>query len=472
MSNIEKGFPKGFLWGAATSAYQVEGGYNEGNKGLSLVDIESFEKSGVMADTKVSSDFYHNYVQDIELMSELGLKSYRFSIAWTRIFPNGDDKEVNQAGIDYYKDIIIRLKEKNIEPIITIFHFDLPIGLVNKYNGWASRKIIDDFTRYAKTLFEHFGENVKYWLIINEQNLMSRKDSHMGIKRLEGQEKEKMRHQMNYHMFLASASVVKLCHEICADAKIGPAFSYFPTYAASNKPEDVLAAREAENYFDHYLIDTYVFGSYPKYYVNYLEEHGWMPKTEKEDDEILKGSQPDFLGFNYYLTFCAEYCKENVKDTEYNAINKLVVPGHFRNVDNENLVATEYGWPIDPIGFRKALHTLYDCYRLPLMITENGFGGIDVLEEDGVHDQYRIDYLKKHIKEMKKAIIDGVPVISYNVWTLMDVLSTREGFNKRYGLIYINRGETDIKDLRRIKKDSFYWYKNVIKSNGSWDTLK
>lgn len=434
--------------------------------------LESFEKSSYMADTKIAADFYHNYVEDIELMAQLGLKSYRFSMAWTRIFPKGDDTEVNQEGVDFYKDVIKRLKEKNIEPIVTIFHFDMPLALHKKYGGWQSRQIVEDFTRFVKTLFENFREDVKYWLVINEQNLMLRKDSHLGITHLKGQEKEKIRHQMNYHMFLAGAKAVKLCREICPGSKIGPAFSYFPTYAASNKPEDVFAAMEAENFSDHYLVDTHVFGEYPSYYINYLKKHDWLPETEVGDEEILKAGKPDFLAFNYYLTLCAEYCKEETENPEFNAINRLVIPGHFRNVNNSNLIATEYGWPIDPTGFRKALRTLYDRYRLPLMITENGFGGTDVLENGAVHDQYRIDYLKKHISQMKKAVEDGVPIIAYNTWSLMDLLSTREGFNKRYGLIYINRGETDIKDLRRVKKDSFYWYKNVIKENGSAETLK
>lgn len=467
---MKKGFSKEFLWGASTSAFQVEGAYNEDGKGLSIADTASFKKSDVQADTKVASDFYHNYKEDIKMMADLGLKSYRFSIAWTRILPNGNDEKVNEAGIEFYNNVINELLKYNIEPICTIYHFDLPQNLMDEYGGWKSRQCIDDYARYVEILFDNFGDRVKYWLTINEQNLMVRKDKLMCIDEDDFNKKEKMRHQMDHHMFLANAKAIKICHEKLKDAKIGPSFAYLPSYPATSKPEDVYAALEADNLFNFYLTDTQVFGEYPAYYVNYLEERGWMPDFEEEDSEILKNGKPDFIAFNYYLTFAAEYCPEDInpEEAKYNTILDLVVPGRFRYVKNQYLEATEYGWQIDPVGFRKSLMDLYARYRLPLMITENGLGTADEIGEDGkVHDDYRIDYLQNHLSEMKKAVIDGVPVIAYHTWTFMDVLSSGNGFKKRYGLIYVNRDEHDLKDLRRIKKESYHYYKNIIETNGS-----
>lgn len=461
-------FPKEFLWGASTSAYQVEGGYQENGKGLSIVDIDSFAHAGKYADTKVAADHFHHWKEDVEMMKELGLKSYRFSIAWTRILPNGDDKEVNIEGIRFYQNLIHELKSANIEPIVTMYHFDLPQALQEKYGGWASRKILDDFMRYAEILFTQFGNDIKYWLIINEQNLMLRKDEHLGIKEMEISpiEKEKMRHQMNYHMFLASALVTKLCHSICPGSLIGPAMAYFPTYPETNKPEDVIAAYQAENLYDHYLLDTYVYGEYPVYYKNYLKKIDCYPMMEIEDRDILKYGKPDFIAFNYYLSMCAAHYSNEETKLETVAINQLKIPGYFKNVNNANLDATEYGWPIDAVGFRKALYTLYERYHLPLMITENGFGGMDVCMEDKIDDGYRIDFLRNHIEQMKHAIWDGIPILAYNMWSYMDVLSTKSGFTKRYGLVYVERDEKDAKKCRRVKKDSYYWYQKVIRSNG------
>lgn len=461
-------FPKEFLWGASTSAYQVEGGYNEKGKGLSIVDIDSFAHAGKYADTKVAADHFHHWKEDVEMMKELGLKSYRFSIAWTRILPNGDDEEVNMEGIRFYQNLIYELKSAGIEPIVTMYHFDLPQTLQEKYGGWASRKILEDFLRYAKILFTYYGNDIKYWLIINEQNLMLRKDEHLGIKEMKISpiEKERMRHQMNYHMFLASSLVTKLCHDICPDSMIGPAIAYFPTYPETNKPEDVIAAYQAENLYDHYLLDTYVYGEYPVYYINYLKKIDCYPMMEIEDKDILKYGKPDFIAFNYYLTMCAAHYSNDETELETIAINKLKIPGYFKNVNNTHLSATEYGWPIDAVGFRKALYTLYDRYHLPLMITENGFGGMDVSIGDKIDDTYRIEFLKNHIQQMKLAIWDGVPILAYNMWSYMDVLSTKSGFTKRYGLVYVERDEQDEKECRRVKKDSYYWYQKVIRSNG------
>ena len=461
------GFPSDFLWGASSSAFQVEGGYDEGGKGLSVADTASFAHADKYADTKVAADFYHRYKEDIALMAELGLKSYRFSISWSRLFPNGDDAQPKAAGLAFYCDVLDELKKYGIEPIVTLYHFDLPQSLQDRFGGWADRRTIDAFVRYAEACFKAFGGDIRYWLTINEQNLMVRKGGLIQITETDPVKREKIRHQMNHHMFLANARAIKLCHEMCPEAKIGPTFAYLPSYPATCKPEDMMAALEADNYYNYYLTDVYVFGKYPEYYLRFLEEQGAVPEIAPEDEAILTGATPDFIGFNYYLTYAAEYCPKDVKG-DYVHLLKLVVPGHFRFVDNPYLKASEYGWQIDPVGFRRALMELYQRYHLPLMVTENGLGTHDVLSEDGkVHDQYRIDYLDSHLREMKKAVCDGVPLISYNTWTFMDVVSSSDGFQKRYGLVYVNREELDQKDMRRIKKDSYDYYRHVIETNGT-----
>lgn len=468
MAQQKAEFPSDFLWGASTSAFQVEGGYNEGGKGLSTADTASFKHADIYADTKVASDFYHRYREDIALMAELGLKAYRFSINWTRIYPNGDEDEPNREGILFYQNVLTELEQYGIEPIVTLYHFDMPQHLIDLYGGWASRECVKDYIKYARTCFEEFGGRVRYWLTINEQNLMVRKDKLMCIKETDPEKKEKIRHQMNHHMFLAGASVIKLCHEMCPGAQIGPTFAYLPSYPATCRPEDMIAAMDADNLFNYYLTDIHVFGKYPQYYLNYLDEHGWLPEFQEGDDEILSGAKPDFIGFNYYLTFAAEVYPAESQEADYLSILDLKVPGHFHYVKNPYLEATEYGWQIDPVGLRRGLMELHQRYHLPVMITENGMGTHDCLEEDGsIHDGYRIEYLKSHIKEMKKAVYDGVQLIAYNTWTFMDVVSSSDGFRKRYGLVYIDRDELDERDLRRIKKDSFYYYQTVIKTNGA-----
>ncbi|ETT35890.1 glycoside hydrolase family protein [Paenibacillus sp. FSL R7-269] len=464
----KRSFPDDFLWGAATSAFQVEGGYAEGGKGLSVADVASFKHADQYADTTIASGFYHKYKQDIQLMAELGLKSYRFSIAWTRIYPNGNDEQPNTEGIAFYNNLINTLLEYGIEPIVTMYHFDMPQALIDQYNGWQSRKSIDDFDRYARTLLNLYGDRVKYWLPINEQNLMIRKDKLLGLEHLEaGEVKEKLRHQINYHMFLAAARAVAACHELCPQARIGPAFAYLPAYPASSRPEDVLAAQDSDRLLNHYLTDTYVYGEYPAYYKHYLARQGWLPETQPGDEVILKAGSPDFIGFNYYVTFAAQYCPPETA-ADYTSILNPVLPGYFRYVPNDYLAATEYNWQIDPTGFRKSFRDLYDRYQLPLMVTENGLGTADVLDSEGkIDDHYRIDYLKGHIEQMGLAIDEGIPVIGYHMWAFIDIVSSSNGFSKRYGLVYVDRDELEPKELRRVRKESYFWYKRVISSKGT-----
>ncbi len=358
------------------------------------------------------------------------------------------------------------LGRHGIEPIVTLYHFDLPAHLASVYGGWQSRETIDFFGNYAKACFAEYGPKVRYWLTINEQNLLIRKDKLMGLVDA-GPDKEARRHQMNHHMFLANALAVRLCHELCPQAKIGPTPAFLPSYPRTCKPEDVMAAVDADNLYNYYATDVYARGVYPHWYLKYLDDRGWLFTMETGDAEQLAAGIPDFLGFNYYLTFAAEYCPSDAAP-DYNSILKLVVPGRFRYVDNPHLEATKYGWQIDPVGFRKSLMDLHQRYGLPLMITENGIGTDDVLTEDGrVHDEYRSRYLRDHIREMKHAVIDGVPVISYNTWSFIDVVSTSNGFLKRYGLVYVDRDEQDAKELKRVRKDSFGTYQRIIATNAA-----
>jgi len=461
----ESVFPPAFLWGASTSAFQVEGGLTAGGKGLSVADVAARAKADVYADTSVAANFYELYPEDIALMAELGLQSYRMSINWTRIYPHGTEQEPNSEGLAFYNRVFDELARYGIEPIVTLYHFDLPLGLHEDLGGWESRATIEHFIRYARTCFEHFGDRVKWWLTINEQNLLARKDKIMHPQG-EGDERERSRHRMNHHMFLANARAVSLCHELLPDARIAPTIAWLPSYPATAHPDDVRAARDADDLYNYYATDVYVRGAYPERYLFWLREHGWEPEITAEDEAVLKAGTCDFLGFNYYVTFAAERCPPDAP-ADYTAILALVVPGRFRYVPNPFLEATEYGWQIDPVGFRTSLFDLWERYRLPLMITENGIGTADVVSEDGaVHDDYRSLYLRDHIREMRQAVAEGVEVLSYNMWSFIDIVSSSSGFSKRYGLVYVDRDELDAKQLRRIRKDSFETYRRIIASNG------
>ena len=468
---MTKGFPEGFLWGASTSAFQVEGAWDEDGKGMSVADYNSFKRSDRQADTKTASDFYHHWKEDIDLMAELGLQLYRFSFSWARIIPDGDG-EINPAGLAFYHDVVDYLTEKGIRPFVTLYHFDLPYALAEKYNGWEDRRCVDAFERYARICFEEFGSQVKYWQVINEQNLMIRVDERMNINIEDNHEADRVRAQMDYHMFLAHALAVKACHEIVKDGKIGPAVSSTCTYPLTNKPEDVWAARMNDYMKTVYCLDMHYYGEYSGIYMRYLKERDIVPKMEEGDREILKYGRPDYIAFNYYRTLCASYLpadEEHPVGMRVYRGNEVDFDqyGYCRDEKNENLKASEYGAQIDPNGLRIVLNDYYARYHLPMIITENGLGTADVLTEDGkVHDDYRIDYLREHVRACQLAIEDGVEMIGYSPWSFEDLLSSHQGFRKRYGFVYINREDMDEKDLRRIPKDSFYWYQNVIRANG------
>lgn len=464
-----KAFPEDFLWAAATSAYQFEGAYLEDGKTMSIVDA-NINKS--YADTSITSDHYHRFKEDIKLMKELGLKAYRFSISWPRVLPNGTGK-VNEKGIDFYKELVKELRDNDIEPLATIYHFDMPLCLQEKYGGWSSREIIDDFVYYCEVLFKNLGKDIKYWFTINEQSNIFLLPYLMVFNNKIPIEKQK--YEMNHIMMLAHAKAIKLFRDMVPLGKIGPAIGISPNYPKSCRPEDIHAAKEADDFRTYLFTDLYVHGYYRENVWKYMEENNIAPTIEDGDMELIEEAKPDFLGVNYYQSRVVGYAPENVhyRDVTLNTDGKNgstsfeVIPGLYEGAPNPYLEKTDWDWEVDPIGLRIVLNDLNDRYHLPIIITENGIGGVEALtDENQIHDKYRIDYLKNHLNQCSLALNDGVKLFGYCPWSFMDLLSTTSGFRKRYGFVYVNRTDKDLLDLKRYKKDSFYWYKKVIKSNG------
>ena len=451
--------PENFMWGASTSAFQVEGAYQENGKGLSIADIRSFQKSEQQLDTKVTSDFYHHWEEDLLLMKELGLKSYRFSINWTRIFPNGDEEKPNKEGLGFYHKVIDRLREYNIEPIVTMYHFDQPIGLVKKYGGWVSRQSVDDFVKYAKCLLEEFGDKVRYWLTINEQAVLVVASDMLGIdKELPMRERFCKAFQANYHMWIAQAIVFKMCREKFPKSYIGPAVSYITTLPATRKSYDMMAAKEFEDFYSFAQMDVAVKGEIPTYFTNELDKLKFELQTKPEDVKILQEGTANYLGVNWYCTTIVE-SKRDVSEDSFIFLK-------FNRILDEDLLYTDWGWNFDPMGLRYGLRQLMDRYgKIPVVITECGWSEKEELEDGQVHDLARINYLKGHIEQMNLAIKDGVNVISFNPWSFVDLLSVGDGMEKRYGLVYVDRTDFETKTLKRYKKDSFYFYQEVIRDN-------
>ena len=461
-----KPFPKDFLWGASTSAYQVEGANLEDGKGPSCQDVKKVPEG--TSDLTVCADHYHHYKEDIALMAEMGFKSYRFSIAWTRILPQGTG-EVNPKGIEYYNNVINECLKYGIEPLVTMFHFDMPAAL-DERGSWGNRESVDWFVNFAKVMFENFGDRVKYWLTINEQNVLTLSGPVIGTLHLpEGCTNElKEIYQQNHHMLVAQAKAMALCHEMLPNAKIGPAPNISLVYPASCKPEDVLAAQNFNAIRNWLYLDMAVYGVYNNIVWAWLEENDATPEFAEGDAEALKNGHPDFIGFNYYNTATCQW-SDGTEDLSGAADQQTSkgITGMYKGFRNPNLPTTEFGWEIDPQGFRATIREMYSRYRLPLLVTENGLGAYDTLTEDGkVHDPYRIEYLRKHIEQIRLAISDGCEMLGYNPWSAIDLISTHEGMKKRYGFIYVDRDEFELRTLKRYRKDSFYWYKKVIASNG------
>jgi len=461
-----KPFPQDFLWGASTSAYQVEGAWNEDGKGPSVIDARSAYPEGT-TDFTVASDHYHRYKEDIALFAEIGLKSYRFSIAWTRIIPDGSG-EINPAGIAFYHRLIDEILSYGIVPIVTMYHFDLPQALQEK-GGWYNRETVDAFARYADVLFDAYGSKIKYWLTINEQNLMILQGAALGTLDETLVNPKKNLYQQNHNMLVAQAKVMHSLHSKVPGAKIGPAPNIAVIYPATSKPEDILAAFNYNAIRNWLYLDMAARGEYNTLAWRYMEEKGYTPEILPGDMEILRSGKPDFIAFNYYTTQAVEASRGDGHDEVVRGGNKLLKSGEdgvHRGAANDHLPRTEFGTEIDPVGFRNTLREIYDRYHLPLLITENGLGAFDKLDENGeINDHYRIDYLRRHLEQMQLAITDGVEVFGYTPWSALDLISTHQGCSKRYGLIYVNRDEFDLKDLKRIRKLSSYWYADVIKNN-------
>ncbi|RKJ06655.1 glycoside hydrolase family 1 protein [bacterium D16-54] len=462
----QKAFPEGFLWGASTSAYQAEGAWDQDGKSPSIIDM--YEHPKQYADFKSASDHYHRYKEDIRLFAEMGLKAYRFSVAWTRILPDGTGR-VNQAGIRHYHDVIQECRKYGIEPIVTMYHFDLPYCLEEK-GGWGSRETVEAFVEYARVLFTNYGGEVTYWLTINEQNTMILHPGAIGLPKDGKIPSKKELYQQNHHLMLAQARAMKLCHELCPEGRIGPALNLTAMYPETCRPEDSIAAHNWEVIRCWNFADVPVFGWYHPLAWRYLQDRELAPEIKEGDKECLAGARPDFMAMNYYSTATIAASRGDASDVSARAGDQQIMLGEegvYRAAENPYVAKTKYGWVIDPSGFRYTLRKVYERYHLPILITENGIGAPDRLENGQVHDNYRIDFIRQHLSAMRLAITDGVEVIGYCPWAALDVVSTHQGYQKRYGFLYVDRDEFDLKEMRRIKKDSYFWYQKVIADNGA-----
>jgi 6-phospho-beta-glucosidase len=460
-----KPFPEGFLWGASSSAYQCEGAYLEDGRTLSVSDTAPIPEGTTNYNDGV--DHYHRFREDIALMAEMGFKEFRFSIAWPRIIPQGAG-EVNEVAVKHYHDVIDECLKYGIEPVVTLYHFDLPQVLQDRYHGWTDRQCIADFVEYCKVCFREYGSKVKYFLTINEQNMMVLYQGHMY-----GDEADVWK--ANHYMLVAGAKAMIECHKMCPNSKIGPAPNITAIYPATSAPLDNLAAMDFDQMRNRLFLDTAVFGEYPEALLNWWKDRGVAPEISEEDKATLKAGNPDFIAFNYYGAGCVKYVgfeegeklKAEAKEKNDFMTGLMTYPGICMAVKNPLQEQTSFGMGIDPVGLRVTLRQLWERYHLPLLITENGCGVPDKVEEDGsIHDDYRIDYLRKHIIACREAITDGVDLMGYSPWSAFDLISTHQGITKRYGFIYVNRDEFDLKDMKRSRKDSFFWYKKVIASNG------
>ncbi|KFN90451.1 6-phospho-beta-glucosidase [Tetragenococcus muriaticus] len=470
------GFRKDFLWGGATAANQCEGGYNEGGRGLANVDVvpNGPDRAEIIAGhkkmfdfdnehhfpAKVGIDMYHRYKEDIALFGEMGFKTYRLSIAWTRIFPNGDETEPNEEGLQFYEDLFNECHKYGIEPLVTITHFDCPMHLIKEYGGWRNRKMITFYERLCRTLFNRYKGLVKYWLTFNEINMILHAPfMGAGLYFEEGENEEQVKYQSAHHELVSSAIATKIAHEVDPKNQVGCMLASGSYYPYNCRPEDVFESRkkDRESYF---FIDVQSRGEYPAYFLKDLERRGIEIEMEEGDKEILKENTADFISFSYYSSRVATNDPVLLKQTQGNI---------FASVENPYLDSSEWGWQIDPLGLRITMNDIYDRYQKPLFIVENGLGAIDQPDEAGyVEDDYRIDYLAKHIQAMKDAVeIDGVDLMGYTSWGCIDLVSAGSGeMKKRYGFIYVDLDNEGNGTLDRSKKKSFDWYKKVIASNG------
>lgn len=472
--------PKDFLWGGALAAHQFEGGWNAAGKGPSVVDVmtagahgvprqitETIEE-GTFYPNHEAIDFYHRYKEDIAMFAEMGLKCLRTSIGWSRIFPKGDEDEPNEAGLQFYDDVFDELIKHGIEPVITLSHFEMPLHLAREYGGFRSRKVAEYFAKFAEVCFNRYKDKVTYWMTFNEiNNKMDVNNplflwTNSGVSVKEGENAKEVMYQAGHHELLASAWAVAKGKEINPSFQIGAMVSHVPIYPYSSNPEDVMLAEEymRQRYF---FPDVQVRGYYPSYALKEFEREGYHIPFEEGDKESLRKGKVDYLGFSYYMSTTVK--SDAVSDHNGDIVNGALPHG----VENPYIKSSDWGWSIDPTGLRYTLNRFYDRYQIPLFIVENGFGAIDQVEEDGsIHDPERIQYLASHIQALKKAIeYDGVDLIGYTPWGIIDIVSFTTGeMKKRYGMIYVDRDNEGKGSMKRLKKDSFTWYQNVIATNG------
>lgn len=476
-------FPEGFLWGGASADSQYEGGFGEGGRGLASTDfvtdgshtrarqvtyktkdgeIGSCDFKSAMPEGAVgyidpnqyypahqAVDFYHHYKEDIALMAEMGFNIYRFSICWTRIFPTGLEEVPNEEGLKFYEDVIDELVKYGMEPLVTICHDQVPAYLADNYDGWSSRVTIEAYLKLCKAVFERYGKKVKYWLTFNELNVC-RGYAQLGIHSTDPQ----THYQAMHHVFVASAYAVKMAKEMMDDCMIGNMYAGSALYPLTCKPEDMLAQQRVRR-LTYYYSDVMLKGFYPNYARKMWEELGVVIQMEANDEEMLRKYPLDFFGFSYY------------RSTTVNKDSKISPIGLCMDT-NPYLKATPWGWPLDPQGLRYVLNEYFDRYDKPVMIVENGLGEIDQFKNDTVEDDYRIDYLSEHFKNMHDAIyLDGVELLGYTMWAPIDLVSMSTGeMKKRYGLVYVDMDDKGNGTKKRYKKKSFEWFKQLTASNG------
>ena len=467
----QSAFPKGFLWGGATAANQIEGAYNEGGKGLSIQDVLP---QGLMApptkeptdeNLKLNAiDFYHRYADDIALFAEMGFKVFRFSIAWSRIFPNGDDDTPNEEGLAFYDKVLNELEKHGIEPLITLSHYETPLNLARSYGGWKNRQLIDFYEKYARTVFNRYKGRVKYWLTFNEVNSILHQPFIGGaIEASREDVPDTDIYQAVHNILVASARATKAGHEIDPNNQIGCMVLNIPRYPLTPKPADALKA-QYETQLDACFGDIHVFGEYPHTLKRLFRENNITLNTTDDDFDVMKNNTVDFVSFSYYMSV-AESADPNAERGDGNIMGGVV---------NPEVEVSEWGWAIDPEGLRYALNSMWDRWHKPLFIVENGLGAVDELVDDAsapdgktVHDQYRIDYMNDHLVQVEEAIKDDIPVMGYTSWGCIDLISASTAeIRKRYGFIYVDLNSDGSGSLQRYRKDSFDWYKNVIATNG------
>lgn len=477
----KKTFPEGFLWGGAVAAHQVEGAYNEDGKGLSIADVmtagdnktprkitNGIHKNEIYPNHE-AIDFYHRYKEDIQLFKELGLKVFRTSINWTRIYPTGEEDFPNEAGLQFYDDLFNELKNNGIEPVVTLSHFEIPYHLYEKYGGFKNKKVIDCFVKYAKTVMTRFKDKVTYWMTFNEINNQADGQSSLhawtnsAVQFKSGDNREEIIAQASLNELIASAAVVKAGHEINSNFKIGCMMAYVPVYPYSSNPTDVMASvKVMERRF--FYNDIHVRGEIPNYTLKDWERKKFQIEYDENELKILKEGTVDYIGLSYYMSSSVTTLDKEGYDIPDFPSAKVV--------NNPYLHASDWGWQIDPVGLRYILNVLQERYQKPMFIVENGFGSYDRHDVNGkINDDYRITYLKSHIEEMYKAIHeDGVNLIGYTPWGIIDLVSFGTGeMEKRYGMIYVDKDNQGKGSLAREKKQSFYWYQDVIANNGLVD---